>query len=1015
MTRTQFASTIAPPAPTVAKISGNLTSSQTYSVWLACRNRAGMTEYSDYAEISIEPGEGIQITIPAAVKASASTFLFVAVILGTDTNPATGSIVATVDFEETFPFTLNLDRPDLVAINATVQTEADLDALDTIQGMRRYINDQAQFREYNAIEDSWDLFSPQTFNPFVPSSTGVDGADISLLELSDLNNIIFPSYSVDGEPSEEVLFWIVNNTSAPIPQGTRVRMAAFSASTRDFQGTDYEGLLEVEFLGYVDTATAELDTADLDVGGYIPYLELNLHTLVLPRDLPPGFAYILGVRANFSAFELANTILQGETIFLYPYFAPYRSVYNPVAKFLGDHILSIGNRRRVVPRGPGLNLRALSGTGTVKQFEFENAPEMDVFPLAANTANQNVVITNNGTCYISAIIPVTAVLRAVVGTVDGAGMATPVMGIALDTSLRLRITLTNPTTIRLDYPDSSAGMDALLNADTVRVYAFLGSAGQYWDVPISGEPTETIIVGDSPGTPISSVAEPQADFGLFEPQVETATQAGSSTFTPGAYQVQVAYLYQNTVTKVNHQAPGAINENLVPYGDLLQLVSSSAASGIRFDEFNDLLDLTPETGLNPLTLYFVGRDQYSYDPNENQYDDLTTFPLSGPSPGAIVRNNLPVLLSGNLIWHVSPLGDSTSPGLSPSERTTWEAVANRLSKIDLNGKTLTVDFEADQGFLNRIVLPAIRSRGNLILKGDETDYPILALGIEAVAIACSLRITDFDCQGSILDALSIEDCPDVAINNIRYGGGSSNNAIGIKNSKGSFSGNIEFVAGARVALLLDQGSIFEATTADFSIAGNQTFSGQAFEVTNNSLIDLGNKTVSGDFFGRRYLLDRGFIRASQPLDGGVFVSGGQGQILNDPALLLNKQTLTASRSFTIAAGATVQLNSINLNRTRYVVTKVSSNQPIRVRGYADPAKQVADEERPPTTFPTGDHGLVFDVEPDFVSEDNYSINLNPPAIGLKTDNPQTDILPLSLTSTAGTTGATTVSLDVEFF
>ena len=576
MSRTQFASTITPPAAVLSSTTGNL-SGGTYSVWLYCRNRAGITLFSDRAEITITTGQGIDIYLTDTIKQTGSDYQYIGIVLGTNSDPAQGSVVATYPFDQPLPANYVLYEPEHIVLAGTVANSGELPT-NVLHGMRRYIADEGVIKEYNIFETRWDIVYPQTFNPYVSDTQTPGGADIDLQEIPNAQDLIIPDYEGTGDPSDPVLFWIVNDGTVDISAGTRIRLSATSSSNGDLTAEDFAGLLEIEFLGYVDTTTAVLETEDMTVGGYIPYEGLNVNKLVLPKPLPPNYGCVIGVRADFENYALANAMLQGEVIQVYPYFAPYYSIYNPAGSFLGDHIEATGDRRRVIPNGPGLNLLALSGTGTVKDFRFENIGEQEVFPLQANTADQKVVITNNGTCYVADTVPDTAALRALVSTVDGVGEATAIQAISLNDTKLLEITLTNPTAIRSGYPDAIAGITTPLNAQKIRVYANF-SSWEYWDVSITGDVTEVITIGDTPGTAIASVEVPAVNFGLFTPQVTFNTTSGSSSFLSGGnytYSVQVAYLYENTITAISHSiTDGCINEELIPYGSLSSQVSAA--------------------------------------------------------------------------------------------------------------------------------------------------------------------------------------------------------------------------------------------------------------------------------------------------------------------------------------------------------------------------------------------------------------------------------------------------------
>jgi hypothetical protein len=136
----------------------------------------------------------------------------------------------------------------------------------------------------------------------------------------------------------------------------------------------------------------------------------------------------------------------------------------------------------------------------------------------------------------------------------------------LDSTKILSITVTHATAIRADYPDIIAGTTATLNAGKVRVYArIIGSSNiRVFDAPIIGvNPTETILVGASGSTIITSLPSIDAEVGLFTPTSFTRTFAtNSSVFTSGNYEIAIAYLYEDTVTSISHDvALGCVIES----------------------------------------------------------------------------------------------------------------------------------------------------------------------------------------------------------------------------------------------------------------------------------------------------------------------------------------------------------------------------------------------------------------------------------------------------------------------
>lgn len=564
MVRSQYAATPTPVPPTLSKGIGTTTvaSAGTKWVWLFCRCRAGVTLFSEGRSTVIAAGESLNITIPAAVKKPGSDIFEVGIAVGSDSNPGNACVLATYPMADglgvptPLPATVSLFRDAHfksfgTAVNAAALPTGD----DLIHGMRRYVDSDGRLKAYDSRSASWDAVFPQTFNPYVSNSQDVGGCDRPIKDITDSSVILVDKYAGDGSTSTGVKFWLVNDTSVAIPAKTKIRV---STSIGELDPDELGGLLKLTFLGHANVTTGAVDTSMIaGTPPTYPYQGDELTNLQTKADLPPGWAYVLEVRAEFSEAHLDNRLPQGEKIYFYPRFGINQSTYNPAGKALGNYIAAIGRRRRILPNGVGLNAIAADGEGCVAEYNFEDSGEVIVPGLVANTPDQFVLITNTGACYAGFGIPTdTAALRAVVSTVNGVGQLSAWSAVTLNPTTTLKITITHPTAIRDNYPDVIAGMLADLNANKLRVFVRVAGTTtsiQVFEAPTVGTGTEELFVAGTPLESIGSLPTAPANFGLFTPNLPAiSASSGASSFAAGNYEVAVAYYFTDTLTVINH-------------------------------------------------------------------------------------------------------------------------------------------------------------------------------------------------------------------------------------------------------------------------------------------------------------------------------------------------------------------------------------------------------------------------------------------------------------------------------
>jgi hypothetical protein len=599
MPRIQYASTITPPPPTVSVITGNITVAKagTYYLFLYCRNRAGVTQFSNSASVAIAAGQGIKIILPSAIRPTAAVIEHIGVVLSAYNTPGAGCVVATYPGNGALPAEIDLTRDEHLEIGKNLAAIADLPTgQNLVHGMRRYVDQVSKILEYNNYSSTWDICKPQIFNPYVASSLEEGGADRDIADIQLVENILPVEYVTNTELvtlSNPVIYWLVNDTSVNIPQGTRIRIAV-ATDVFDVVADDFKGLMSLRCLGDANLVTGELNTAIAT--GSFDYQGDQATNLLLTQPLASNHAYVLEIRMKASDYLLNNRVMQGDIAKIYPRFAVNYAAYNPTGKITGDLIIAESDRRRILPGGKALDLIAKNGSGTIKSYNFDQVGEQVVPGLVSNAAEQIVVITNNGTCYVADSIPDTGAKRAIVSSVDGLGQISSWSSpIALNSSKLLKLTINHPTSIRPDYPDAIAGMTAIFNASKIAVFARPQAGGTIlrFDAAIVGTGAEEVTVGGVTTSTLTDLPTVAFSQGLFKPiSYSLSTVIASSVFAATNYQIAVAYFYENTVTAISHDpTQGCVPEIAGTFADLFSIsqawnspVAESAVSAIAQSE-----------------------------------------------------------------------------------------------------------------------------------------------------------------------------------------------------------------------------------------------------------------------------------------------------------------------------------------------------------------------------------------------------------------------------------------------
>jgi len=588
-----------PPSPQLSLGSGSITSDKagTKYFWLQYRNRAGYSAVSTSASTTVAAGQKIVITIPTGAKPASvgginGTDIHEYVILMSVSNDVSTAVtVASFPGYQTdgtpyaLPAVIELSQDQHLAITGlTVTDEASLPA-SPVHGMRRAIaTPSSRFVAYDAVfaPTGWKDVYPQVFSTYVPSTTELNGCDVSIVDITDTAVILTPDYGVDGTASKAIGFWLVNNESNPIPSGTRIGLS-FDLDNVDVS-SQFVGLASIIFQGYVDKTTGAIDTVGMVVNTAIAYSGAQTG-MVLQKELPVGSAVFLQVRLEFRSFQLKNRPVQGSVLRASPYLYADFAQYNPDSSLLGSFIAAEYDRRRIVPSSGANSAKALKGSGTISLssgggYTFQAIPESAVVGLEANTANQKVFMAINGSLYVAGSTIEGAVLRAIVGTVNGLGHIRSWSGsYGLSSSNLLEITVTYPLNISPDYPDVIAGSGAgYFNPSGIRFFVRPVGGGTIWyfDGVVLAGVSQTFSIGLSgTETTVGSLpSNPAASFGLYratDASYAITPVSGSSIFTTANYEVAIAFVYNDRVTSISHSSlDGCILEADSTIGELFE-------------------------------------------------------------------------------------------------------------------------------------------------------------------------------------------------------------------------------------------------------------------------------------------------------------------------------------------------------------------------------------------------------------------------------------------------------------
>lgn len=589
-----------PPATQLSLGTGSLTSASagTKYFWMQYRNRAGYSAVGTVSSIAVATGQSIIVTIPTGAQPAAVGGIFgvdiqeYVILMSTSNDVTTAVTIATFPGYQAngniypLPAAITLNQDSQLQINSLAVADSSSLPSSPVHGMRRAIASPSSFVAYDAIfsPTGWKPAYPQVYSTYVTDSTLTNGADIAVTDIVDTSVILTPSYAIDGTYSQSVGFWLYNNDTNIVPQGTQIGLA-FDMDNVDVS-SQFVGLAAITFQGFVTVATGVLDTSSMIVNTTVPYSGSQTG-MVLQKDLPVGSAILLQVQLNFRAFQLENRPVQGSVLRATPYIYSEFARFDANGAINGSLITGEFDRRHIVPASGGNAAKGLQGSGNIAiagvgAYTFTGVPESPVIGLEPNTASQKVFISINGSLYVADSTVAGARQRALVGTVNGIGHTLAWSGsYALSSALALQFIANYPNTISINYPDTIAGSNlGVFNASAIRIYVRPVGGGtiNYFDTVVLPGSAQTFTIGlVGTGNTISSIpTDPDDTFGLYRAADGTYTIApiaASSIFSTDNYEVAIAFVFTDRVTSIDHStASGNIYE---ASGTLAELYQSS--------------------------------------------------------------------------------------------------------------------------------------------------------------------------------------------------------------------------------------------------------------------------------------------------------------------------------------------------------------------------------------------------------------------------------------------------------
>ena len=701
------------PPPTVTTVpgAGSFSTGGTLYLWLQGRNRAGYNLPSQAVVVNYDVGDRIDITLDSTHRATGEDIYLWNISASLSDNPTTMSQLAEIQGYEfvggelsltPLPITISLSEDAHLELAANVADEASLPANTAlIHGMVRGINTYGALYRYDAASTAdidpightvltavgssgrWLPFG--AFNTNILNTSDLGGSDAHVATVA--NPVDPPDYPADGTRGYPTDLWWLASPNRIVPAGTPFNLIVFINGTNRTQASSSG--FRIEILGSVDPATGVLDT---EVAQPEDWFEAGKHgAYILPADLPAGHALAVRVRKQFAADQFDGDLTNGSRI-TYNY-----QRLNQAGRYVGGLVESViyaeDDYRRIV-QGSGLDLITLKGAGMVAKTEFPTQGRTPVTGIAANQADQRVIINRHGIVYARdsayQLRPGEAI-RAVISTATGRSRPGSWSNYgAVSAGSIVTITISHPyneatdrATIRADYPDERiAGSTAgELPLSGLVVYGERQSDGEIREFAdlVAEDPTQEVqITNWSDGALIASVpSAPSAEFGLIAPGTSTAsTSTGASDFIADDYRWCFAYVNDgNQISSISHDPLlGCIPEMGAPLEETIELAKYAP---IVVSSPTQARAIAAAKLLNTRIIQIASKSQpfYWFDSTSTEVDDLTNdSPVYQPTAITGAGRIVPLIpMSQTVVTPVATI-KATSTGLSTTQYDPGDAV-----------------------------------------------------------------------------------------------------------------------------------------------------------------------------------------------------------------------------------------------------------------------------------------------------------------------------------------------------
>jgi hypothetical protein len=596
--RIQYASGRTQLCPlTLDVISGNLTSSEagTYYFWLQGRNDIGYCLVDTASSVTVGENDGIELIVPADAYRTGENWLQYAITVNTSNNPSTAKLLFLIDAIDasqnsiSLPLTVNITEPSQLVTEESVSSFPTTNLLNGT--LRSYTPNGSNYRFVegsSATPDSDEIFAGvggqwfkhyDGFETYLTDTTDTTrGCDTPLQLIDSTRYVINFEYALDGSSGKYRRYWVYNTSATDLEVNKRVGLTVTNAG--EDVSSSYIGLLQTEFEGHFDRAsTQSLITTKNGVDTFT-YLNVTesfssyQNNFIIERALPTDWAFQFKVWPEFDVSQISSSNIipaYGSELNISPFVYANQSKPTDLGAFLGNAILSSNlGYRRILP-ATGLSALALSGSGLVSNFYWQDVAQSTVLGLQQNTANQIIAVNTNGLVYRVSSLNNGEDQRALVSTASGESeVATFTSEVEGDTDPDITITVTYPSAIRSNYDDVIAGSNlGTFNAEEVVAYVRKknSSGGAVAEARrISGlAPTNTVsdqfTFTYSDGSTYTSGNEPDTSFGLFAPSTPTVDTITNTTGT-FYYEVTIAFKYNgDSVTAISHKTTdGCIDE-----------------------------------------------------------------------------------------------------------------------------------------------------------------------------------------------------------------------------------------------------------------------------------------------------------------------------------------------------------------------------------------------------------------------------------------------------------------------